>query len=100
MLLGSFGVFVNCVARCLENGAGIGDCVISIVSLLVVAIVHSRASVTSLVLLQLIVARVARSIRSIQEGFDREHLLRTCSYDGTADSPGAGREWWKPTSGG
>lgn len=32
MLLGSLGVFVNCVARSLENGAGIGDCVISIVS--------------------------------------------------------------------
>ncbi len=49
MLLGLLGVFVNCEARCLENGAGIGDCVISIVSLLVVVIVHSKASVTSLV---------------------------------------------------
>jgi hypothetical protein len=65
MLFGSLDVFVSCVARCLENGAGIGDCVISIVRLLVVVIVHSKASVTSLVLLQLIVARVARSIYSI-----------------------------------
>jgi hypothetical protein len=65
MLLGSLGVFVNCVARCLENGAGIGDCVISIVSLLVFVIIHSKASVTSLVSMKLIVAHVARSMYSI-----------------------------------
>lgn len=64
MLPGSLDVFVNCVARCLENGAGIGDCVISIVSLLLAVIVHSKASVTSLVSLQLIVVRVARSMCS------------------------------------
>jgi hypothetical protein len=58
MLLGSLGVFVNCVARCLENGAGIGDCVISIVSFLVFVTIHGKASVTSLVSLKLIVTRV------------------------------------------
>jgi hypothetical protein len=90
-------VFVNCVARCLENGAGIGDCVISIVSLLLFVIVHSKASVTSLVSSKLIVARVARSMYSELEG-SIESI--SCSYDGTADSPADGREWWKPTLGG
>jgi hypothetical protein len=75
MLLGSLDVFVNCVARCLENGAGIGDCVISIVSFLVFVTIHSKASVTSLVSLKLIAARVGRSMYSILEGFDREHFL-------------------------
>lgn len=74
MLPGSLGVLVNC-ARCLENRAGIGDCVISIVSFLSVRDYSVQGKCN-----QPRVAEIDRCMRweicvFDLGGFDREHLL-------------------------